>query len=129
MSYTPFARWRNFTLENLKSMLDLYPDLLDKTSRNTVTDAIEETFLHHSAVLDAITVPHLIHGDLWYGNILVDRERNLAAMIDGDRALFGDPEFELATGWMISDSFLEGYGRGLDMSEEAVKTAYEGMKG
>lgn len=44
MSYTPFARWRNFTLENLKSMLDLYPDLLDKTSRNTVADAIEETF-------------------------------------------------------------------------------------
>ncbi len=44
MSYTPFARWRNFTLENLKSMLELYPDLLDKTSRNTVADAIEETF-------------------------------------------------------------------------------------
>ena len=83
-------------------------------------DAIEETFLHHSAVLDAITVPHLIHGDLWYGNILVDKERNLAAMIDGDRALFGDPEFELATGWIISDSFLEGYGKGLDPSEDAV---------
>ena len=44
MSYTPFARWRNFTLENLKSMLDLYPDLLDKTSRNTVADNIEDVF-------------------------------------------------------------------------------------
>ena len=44
MSYTPFARWRNFTLENLKSMLDLYPDLLDKTSRNTVADDIEKVF-------------------------------------------------------------------------------------
>ena len=44
MSYTPFARWRNFTLENLKSMLELYPDLLDKTARNTVADNIENVF-------------------------------------------------------------------------------------
>ena len=44
MSYTPFARWRNFTLENLKSMLELYPDMLDKSSRNTVADNIEKVF-------------------------------------------------------------------------------------
>ena len=87
---------------------------------STELDTIENTFLRHSAVLDAITTPHLIHGDLWYGNILVDKDRNLAAMIDGDRALFGDPEFELATGWIISDSFLEGYGKGLDPSADAV---------
>ena len=34
--------------------------------------------------------------------------------------MFGDPEFELATGWMISDSFLAGYGKGLDPAPEAV---------
>ena len=72
-------------------------------------------------MLDAVTVPHLVHGDLWYGNILVDKDHNLAAIIDGDRAFFGDPDFEMATGWMISDSFLEGYGRGLDMSQDAVE--------
>lgn len=83
-------------------------------------DVIEQTFHRNSHVLDAITVPNLIHGDLWYGNILVDRENRLTAIIDGDRALFGDPEFELATGWMISDSFLEGYGKGLDPAPEAV---------
>ena len=44
MSYTPVVRWRNFTLENLKSMLDLYPDLLDKTARSTVADTIETSF-------------------------------------------------------------------------------------
>ena len=42
MSYTPFARWRNFTLKNLKSMLELYPDMFDKVSRNTVVDNIEK---------------------------------------------------------------------------------------
>lgn len=84
-------------------------------------DRIEAWFHERSGVLDSVTVPHLVHGDLWYGNILVDKDCNLAAIIDGDRAVFGDPEFELATGWMISDSFLEGYGRGLDMSEDAVE--------
>ena len=44
MSYTPFARWRNFTLENLKSMLALYPDMLERTSRDDVADSIEEDF-------------------------------------------------------------------------------------
>ena len=83
-------------------------------------DSIEEAFCRNSGVLDSITVPNLIHGDLWYGNVLVDKQNSLRAIIDGDRALFGDPEFELATGWMISDSFLEGYGKGLDASSDAV---------
>ena len=83
-------------------------------------DRVEAWFHSHSAVLESVTEPRLIHGDLWYGNILVDKDRNLAAIIDADRAFFGDPDFEMATGWMISDSFLEGYGRGLDMSEDAV---------
>lgn len=82
--------------------------------------SIEECFLRHSPLLDAITVPQLIHGDLWYGNILVDKQQNLAAIIDADRAFFGDPDFEMATGWMISDSFLEGYGSCLNMSPDAV---------
>lgn len=83
-------------------------------------DIIEDCFRANSAVLDSITVPNLIHGDLWYGNILVDGENRLTAIIDGDRALFGDPEFELATGWMISESFLEGYGKGLDSAPDAL---------
>ena len=41
MGYAPFARWRNFTLDNLKSMLELYPDLYNKTQRETVVDKLE----------------------------------------------------------------------------------------
>ena len=81
---------------------------------------IEAVFHSRSALLDAITEPRLVHADLGYGNILVDEAGNLAAVIDGDRAFFGDIDYEFATGWMISDSFLEGYGRGLNMSEDAV---------
>ncbi len=83
-------------------------------------DRIEGWFHAHSSVLDTITEPRLVHADLWYGNILVDADRNLTAIIDADRAFFGDVEYEFATGWMISDSFLEGYGRGFNMSEDAV---------
>ena len=27
MSFTPFARYRNFTLANLKALLEVYPDM------------------------------------------------------------------------------------------------------
>lgn len=77
-------------------------------------------FSGFSSLLDAVTVPRLVHGDLWYGNILVDEHQNLAAIIDADRAFFGDTDFEMATGWMISDSFLEGYGKKPDDSADAV---------
>lgn len=44
MSYTPFARWRNFTIENLKLMLKLYPDLLENRKRSDIADDIEAEF-------------------------------------------------------------------------------------
>ena len=81
---------------------------------------IEHVFHSRSALLDAITEPRLVHADLWYGNILVDEAGNLAAVIDADRAFFGDIDYEFATGWMISDSFLEGYGEKLDESPDAL---------
>lgn len=32
MSFTPFARYRNFTLANLKSLLEVYPDMAGSIS-------------------------------------------------------------------------------------------------
>ena len=32
------------------------------------------------------------------------------AIIDGDRAVFGDPEFEFASSWTQNPSLLKGYG-------------------
>lgn len=66
------------------------------------------------ALLDTVTVPHLAHSDLWAGNILVrekNREYQVCAIIDGDRALFGDADFDLASPWMITPEFLSGYGQ------------------
>lgn len=44
MSYTPLVRWRNFTLENLKTLLELYPDMIEKAPRAAVAEEIEERF-------------------------------------------------------------------------------------
>lgn len=44
MAYSPFARFRNFTLENLKSILEVYPDMRRSLSWNEAKDEIEEKF-------------------------------------------------------------------------------------
>lgn len=65
--------------------------------------------------LDEITEPRLVHTDLWLGNILVrtdGKTPEFAAIIDADRALWGDPMFEFSSiRWAYAeDSFWEGYG-------------------
>jgi len=72
---------------------------------------IEQTFARHAGLLDEITTPRLVHADLWGGNILVSKQNTLAAIIDADRAIYGDIDFEFASGWMIDDAFCEGYGQ------------------
>lgn len=41
MAFSPFARFRNFTVENLKALLEVYPDLADKMSWSESGDMIE----------------------------------------------------------------------------------------
>lgn len=72
-----------------------------------------------SPVFEDITEPRLVHGDIWYGNLLVNNGE-LCAIIDNDRSFFGDPDFDLMLPWMPAEPFLEGYGNALDMSERAV---------
>lgn len=85
-------------------------------------DDIVNIFHKYSSLLDEITVPHLIHSDLWPGNVLIsciNGAYEVAAIIDMDRALFGDIDFEIASGWMINDSFLKGYG---DLPKDTEKS-------
>lgn len=108
-----------------------------------VSDIVERSYIHHAftrqeadAILalysrkkelfENIQTPCLVHTDLWEGNLLLKQEPgtwSLAAIIDADRAIWGDPDFELASGWIITDSFLEGYGmdRAAYMTPERVE--------
>lgn len=71
-------------------------------------------------ILDQVTKPVLVHNDLWEANVLIDEQQGqprIAAIIDGDRSMFADREFEAILSTESID-FHEGYGRTLDMSEE-----------
>ena len=65
----------------------------------------------YRGLLDEVTTPRLVHADLWEGNVLVTPDKkHIAAIIDADRALFGDVGFELAGGWNDSAEFYSGWG-------------------
>ena len=47
----------------------------------------------------------------------LDRDTHaILALIDGDRAVYGDPDFEFASSWMDVPALLAGYG--IDPSED-----------
>ncbi|WP_419891952.1 phosphotransferase family protein [Paenibacillus xylanexedens] len=93
-----------------------------------VGEEIATIFIKNKDLFDQVTRPVLVHNDLWEANVLVHQvngELNIAAIIDGDRSMFADREFEaiLST---ESAAFHEGYDRALDSSAEgqARRLAY-----
>ncbi|WP_105969630.1 phosphotransferase family protein [Streptomyces geranii] len=57
-------------------------------------------------VLDEVTVPRLVHFDLWRGNILVDRSAGpprIGGLIDGERMFWGDPVADFVSLALLGD--------------------------
>jgi serine/threonine protein kinase len=51
---------------------------------------------------------HVIHGDFFPGNILVDERRRVTALLDfGLLTMYGDSLFDIATGWVFFDMYDE----------------------
>ena len=80
-------------------------------------DQIREQLYRHAAALDEITVPSFVHWDLWQGNVFVKPQNGvyvIEGIIDWERALWGDPDFETAVaGRFYGPAFFEGYGKQL----------------
>ena len=78
---------------------------------------IQGWFDARAAVLDEVTTPALVHFDLWDGNILVESGsagHRISALIDGERAFWGDPLAEFVSLALYGDierdtAFLDGY--------------------
>jgi fructosamine-3-kinase len=50
----------------------------------------------------------LIHGDFFPGNLLIDADIQISALLDfGLLMMYGDPLFDLATGWVFFDMYDE----------------------
>jgi aminoglycoside phosphotransferase (APT) family kinase protein len=85
-----------------------------------VGEEIMAIFEQNKALFDQIKQPVLVHNDLWAANVLVhgkQGEMSIAAVIDGDRSMFADREYEAILN-TDSDAFHAGYGRPLDPSPE-----------
>lgn len=78
---------------------------------------VQELFAAQAPVLDEVTTPVLVHFDLWDGNILVESGpsgRRIGALIDAERAFWGDPLAEFVSLALFADieqdtAFLHGY--------------------
>lgn len=107
---TEFARW-----ETVAAPTGLYSTDEHKEIWKILTKA--------APILDEITVPHLCHCDLWFGNILVTPEEHpkFAAVIDADRAMWGDPELDFfIISWTEkSAAFWKGYGKALEAKDNS----------
>ncbi|MEU7297741.1 aminoglycoside phosphotransferase family protein [Streptomyces exfoliatus] len=84
----------------------------------------------HAPLLDDVTRPALVHFDLWDGNVFVDDELGIEGIIDGERALYGDPLAELVSLLMFQEpdavpGVLDGFlGRALTDREHLRLTLY-----
>lgn len=71
-----------------------------------------------AGVLDEVTEPRLLHGDLWLVNVMIDKDGQISGVFDHDRAFWGDPAADW-TWFMLSHrspaeqaAFHRGYGAG-----------------
>ncbi|MDG9711057.1 phosphotransferase family protein [Streptomyces sp. DH10] len=80
-------------------------------------DAVARTARSAYGALDEVTVPCLVHFDLWQGNIMVDRsagDARIGGLIDGERMFWGDPLGDFVSLALLGDieqdeAFLAGY--------------------
>ena len=87
---------------------------------------IRDAFDKNLGLLAGVTAPYLTHCDLWSGNVLVgpapDGKYEVKAIIDPDRAVFGDQEFDFASPWMITQDFIDGYSRVIPVDPAALES-------
>lgn len=91
VSGSHFASWSLTVKDWLTTIIHDLEDVgLDTTDIASLLNLAQA----HSALLDEIDQPQLLHGDLWTVNILVKRSETgpkIAAVLDSDRTSWGDP--------------------------------------
>src|ERR1700722_5728210 len=109
--------WRAAFLDMVQAVL-ADAETFAVTLPRPVADVLE-WFEARAAFLDEVTTPVLVHFDLWDGNILVEPNsagHRISALIDAERAFWGDPLAEFVSLALYGDierdtAFLDGYRR------------------
>ncbi|WP_390410697.1 phosphotransferase family protein [Lacticaseibacillus jixiensis] len=107
-----FATWGGFLISEFDIAVDLLlaHDLLTSSEGNQ----LKQLFENARPLFDQIRRPALVHADLWDANILAASDgSHITGIIDADRAMYGDPEFDFSGGWQLAPAFFEGYGKPL----------------
>ncbi|WP_043455254.1 phosphotransferase family protein [Streptomyces fulvoviolaceus] len=108
--------WRTAFTAMLEAILDDARYYMARLPRSVdqITYMLEAAY----PALDEVTVPALVHFDLWDGNILLDRpsdgEARIGGLIDGERMFWGDPLADFVSLALLGDikkdePFLAGY--------------------
>lgn len=116
-----FSKWSQYLKYDVEQVTDLLlqHNIFSKEEIEKIRNVIEK----YEEILDEIKTPSLTHCDLWEGNILlskIDDKYEISAIIDGDRAIFADAEYEFGCPYMTNEFFIKGYGKQLSMDKASV---------
>lgn len=124
-----FNSWSEFIAANVAG---LAADCRRHSLPMTEVETFQQLLPGFSDRLDKVTTPRLCHGDLWSRNVIIGGAGDaihLRAVIDGERAYWGDPVSDWAlilSG--VPDAFWQGYGENLVAASDPIVIAvYKGM--
>jgi aminoglycoside phosphotransferase (APT) family kinase protein len=110
----------------------MFEDVLRDGARRSVDlgrpyDDVRAVLAGHAGTLDAVTEPRFVEWDLWDNNAMI-RDGRIVAVIDHERAFYGDPlieagftAFEMPAFGTATPAFMRGYGRTALTPEERVR--------
>jgi len=103
--------WAGCLIREVNELLDSFNH--SKYFTLEEVEHIRRIFSENRELLDEIKTPYLLHTDLWEGNVIIsytDKTPYIKAVIDCDRAVFGDIDFEWAAPWMDIPGIYKGAG-------------------
>ncbi len=118
----PCATWKEAFATMFRKELDdiVATGIYDEETAERVMTCLHENL---SVFDDHCATSRLLHGDLWVTNVLVTPEGEVTAVLDFDRACWGDVEWDLAIAeycGVTKPAFWEGYGKQIEMHEGAA---------
>lgn len=98
-----YRNWNDLIVVNLKDKYEKTHDIFDKKVKNSAWLVDRLSVKVKSYVIEQ---NHLIHGDFFPANVMIDDNMNITAVLDfGILTTIGDPLFDIALGATFSDMY------------------------